>query len=177
MVFAVLVTLAVAGTKIAVGTLSVPTMVGGAALSHLFVLALVGLFVAPAALHLTAALQTVLLIVIVPDRAGVSETVQIIGYATAPCVFAGIPIPTVQAVCTAYGALLLFVGIREVHGTSFVRATIAGALPAVAVFGFGFGGNEAWAVVVPQLASASESLLTSSAVLFRGSVVIKGGAS
>jgi hypothetical protein len=118
----------------------VPTLGGGPAVSAIVGLAFVALLVAPAALHLTAALQTVLLILLVRERAGVSETVQVLAYATAPCVLAGIPIPGLRLVCAAYGAALLALGVGEVHGTSLTRAVVVTAVPSALVFGYGFGG-------------------------------------
>ena len=154
LVFGVLVTLAEVTTRIAVGDVVVPSLAGNPLLSKLFVLALVGLFVAPAVLHLTAALQTLFLILFVSDRGGVSETVQVIGYAVAPCLFAGVPVPSVRAACTVYGTVLLVVGTREVHGTSFVRSTLVAALPAAIVFGYGFRGFRALVTVFPWLDAA-----------------------
>lgn len=122
---------------------SVPTVFGGPVASALLVLALTGLLVAPAILHLVAALQTVLLIPIVRDRGGVSETVQVIAYASAPCALAGPPIPSLRTACALYGAALLILGLREVHGTSTLRAAAAGALPATLLFGVGFRGLDA----------------------------------
>ncbi|WP_327052379.1 YIP1 family protein [Halomicrococcus gelatinilyticus] len=151
LVFGVLVTLVEVTTRIAVGDVAVPDLAGDPLLSKLFVLALVGLFVAPAVLHLTAALQTLLLMAVVSDRGGVSETVQVIAYAVAPCLFAGLPVPAVRAVCTVYGAVLLVVGTREVHDTSYVRATLVAALPAAIVFGYGFRGFRALVTVFPWL--------------------------
>ena len=121
----------------------IPEWALGPAVSAALALAAVTVVIAPAALHLTAALQTVLLIVTVPDRAGVSETVQVIAYAAAPCVAAGVPIPAVRAGCALYASALLVVGLREVHGTTTTRAAIAGAIPAILLFGTVFGGIDA----------------------------------
>jgi hypothetical protein len=99
--------------------------------------------VAPAVLHLVSALQTVLLMLSVPERAGVSETVQVVAYATAPCALAGLPLPGLQAICAGYGAVLLVLGLHEVHGASLPRAVLAAAVPAAIVFGAGFGGSSA----------------------------------
>ncbi|MFB6195987.1 MAG: YIP1 family protein [Haloplanus sp.] len=107
------------------------------------VVLLVGVLIAPALLHLIAALQTLLLLVVVRDRAGVSETVQVIGYATAPAPIAAIPVPELRVICCLYGAVLLILGLETVHDTTRGRATLAGAVPAVLVFGYGFGGLEA----------------------------------
>lgn len=149
MVFGVLVTLVSVASRMAFGELAVGDIAGGSLLTKLLTLALVGLFVAPIVLHLTAALQTVILMVLVPNRAGISETVQVIGYSVAPCLFAGLPVPELRAVCTLYGALLLVVGLREVHKTTYARALLAAALPAVLVFGYGFGGEAVLGRVIP----------------------------
>jgi hypothetical protein len=108
--------------------------------SALLVLVAAGLIVAPATLHLTAALQTILLMIAVRDRAGVSETVQVLAYATAPCALAGIPVPGVRVACAAYGFVLLIVGMSVVHDVSVTRAALVVAVPGIVVFGYAFGG-------------------------------------
>lgn len=140
LVFAMAVVLVEEATRFALVPGAAPTIAGKPMLSTVFWLALATLFVAPAVLHLTAALQTVLLMAVVPDRAGVSETVQVVAYATAPCVFAGIPSPALRVACGVYGAVLFFVGLRRVHGASSLRAVVAGAIPAALVFGYAFRG-------------------------------------
>ena len=121
----------------------IPSFALGPGVSAALALALVAVVIAPATLHLTAALQTVVLILTVPDRAGVSETVQVIAYAAAPCVIAGVPVPTVRAGCAIYAGALLVVGLREVHGTTTTRAVLAGAIPGTLLFGTAFGGIDA----------------------------------
>jgi len=143
LVFAVVVAVAYVSGLFAFVPGRLPSLGGGPAVSAFVGLALVALLVAPAVLHLTAALQTVLLIVLVRNRAGVSETVQVIGYATAPCVFAWVPVPGVAALCGLYATGLLVVGLAVVHRTSLLRAAVAGIGPAVLVFGIGFGGLRA----------------------------------
>lgn len=139
LVFAVVVTLTYVGSRFAFVPGAAP--VGGRPLlSAALALAAAGLIVAPAALHLVAALQTLLLAVLVPDRAGISETVQVIAYATAPCALAGVPVAGLRVACTLYGASLLVVGTAVVHDTSLPRALVATAIPAVLVFGYAFGG-------------------------------------
>ncbi|WP_152041038.1 YIP1 family protein [Salinigranum salinum] len=140
LVFAVVVALVYVATRFLLVPGSVPAIQGGPALSALLALLAVGLLVAPATLHLTAAVQTLLLMVLVRDRAGVSETVQTIAYATAPCALAGVPVPELRAVCALYGTFLLLVGLAEVHGTTLTRAAVAGVLPGSLVFGYAFGG-------------------------------------
>jgi len=109
---------------------------------------LVAVLVAPAALHLLAAIQTLCLMVTVRDRAGVSETVQVLAYATAPCPLAAVPVPELRLVCCLYGAALLVVGLSTVHETTTGRAILAAALPAVLLFGYGFGGFDALLVLL-----------------------------
>ncbi|UPW00646.1 YIP1 family protein [Halorussus gelatinilyticus] len=140
LVFAMTVVLLEEATRFALVPGAAPSVGGRPALAALFGLALATVFVAPAVLHLTAALQTVLLMALVRDRAGTSETVQVIAYATAPCVLAGIPSPTLRGACALYGAVLFFVGLRTVHETSTLRALVAGAIPAAIVFGYAFRG-------------------------------------
>jgi hypothetical protein len=127
---------------------AVPAVADWPALSAAFWLGVAVLLVAPAALHLVAALQTVLLVPFVDDRGTVSETVQVLGYATAPCVLAGVPIPGVRAVVAVWGAVLLVLGISEVHGPWFEPAAVLSALPAAIVFGYGFRGFGAIATLL-----------------------------
>jgi hypothetical protein len=101
---------------------------------------LVGVLIAPAILHLLAALQTIALMIVVRDRAGVSETVQVLGYATAPCPLAAVPVPGLRAACCLYGAALLVIGLVTIHDTTRWRASLTGTLPATLLFGYGFGG-------------------------------------
>lgn len=132
---------ALAGETI-VGT-AYPTLGGQRFLSIVLVFSVIVVLVAPLVLHLVAALQTLLLLPFAPDRSGVSETVQVISYACAPCVFIGVPVPAIQALAAAYSGVLLAVGVSEIHSVSLARATALCVLPAAAVFGIGFGGFEA----------------------------------
>jgi hypothetical protein len=140
LVFAMAVVLVEEATRFALVPGAAPSLGNSAALSAMLGLALATVFVAPAALHLTAALQTILLIAVAPDRGGISETVQVIAYATAPCVFTGVPSPALRTVCALYGTLLFFAGLRAVHRTSLLRTVIAGSIPATLVFGYAFRG-------------------------------------
>ncbi|WP_224268810.1 YIP1 family protein [Haloprofundus salinisoli] len=157
LVFGVLVALCFVGGMLAfssgtvLGTELVPLVADSRAATSLLVLLVVALFVAPATLHLTAALQTVLLVLTVRDRAGVSETVQTIAYATAPCVLAGVPIPELRVVCALYGAGLLAIGISEIHRTSLLRAALVSAIPSVLVFGYAFRGLAPLVALVEEL--------------------------
>lgn len=163
LVFAVSVTLVYLGTRFLLDPSSTPVFGGRPYVSALLVLAAAGLIVAPAVLHLTAALQTVLLILSVRERAGVSETVQVIGYATAPCALAGLPFPKLRVACAAYGFVLLVVGMSVVHDVSLPRAALVVAVPGMIVFGYAFGGLFALEAITglelvttdPPVASAS----------------------
>lgn len=124
----------------------VPAVAESTALSAVVVLAVVLALAAPVGLHLTAAVGTVSLLcasielrdgVRFGERGGVSETVQIVAYASAPMAIAGPAIPELRVLCGAYATVLLLVGIRIVHGTSPVRTLVAGVPPAL--FGYGVG--------------------------------------
>ncbi|WP_049984821.1 YIP1 family protein [Halobellus rufus] len=151
LVFAVVVAVAYAVGLFAFKPGRIPSLAGGQAVSAAVSLALVALVLAPAALHFTAAIQTVALILTVRDRGGISETVQVIAYATAPCVLAGYPSPWLRAACALYGAALLVVGLRTVHRTTTTRAAVAAAIPAVLLFGSAFGGIDAGRAVFRAL--------------------------
>jgi hypothetical protein len=107
--------------------------------------------VAPAGVHLTAALQTIILMGTVEDRAGVSETVQVLCYATAPCVLVGLANPWVTGAVAVWGATLFVVGLSEVHGVPLATALAAATVPAALAFGYGFGGFESLTMVAEQV--------------------------
>ena len=127
-------------SRVLTGTAAYPVLGNRPTVSVVFWLAIATVLVAPAGLHLVAALQTVILVPFTEERAGVSETVQVFAYAGAPCVFAGLPFPTVRLAAAAYGALLLVVGMSEVHGLSLPAAAALSALPSALVFGYAFRG-------------------------------------
>jgi len=144
--FAIAVALVYIGGLLAVqpervlGADRIPILGDSVGVTAVFILLLTAVVAAPAALHLVSAIQTVLLMLTVSDRAGVSETVQIIGYATAPCVVAWVPISGLAALAGVYAAALLIIGLSVVHNTSLLRAALAGVVPAILVFGIAFGG-------------------------------------
>jgi len=140
LVFAATVVFVEELSRVLFGVAAYPVLGGRPVASVVLWLAVGTVLVAPAVLHLTAALQTLLLVPFVPERAGVSETVQVLAYASAPCVFAGVAYPPLRAVATLYGTALLFVGISEVHDVSLARAAGLAAIPAALVFGYGFRG-------------------------------------
>jgi hypothetical protein len=107
---------------------------------------LVTVFVlAPLALHLAAALQTLAFLALstvglARDRGGVSQTVQVVAYATAPCALSGAPVPAFRVVAAAYGFVLLVVGLAVVHDLPPVVAAAAAIVPGTFVFAYAFGG-------------------------------------
>ncbi|SEW30439.1 YIP1 family protein [Halobacterium jilantaiense] len=117
--------------------------------------ALVVMLVTPAAIHALSALQTLALVVVAPSRAGVSETVQVIAYAAAPCVVAGLGVPVVTALAGLWAFALLVVGTRVVHDISWLRALLAAFAPGVLAFGGGFG---AWPAIQTVAAGAGLAL-------------------
>ena len=113
---------------------------GSPLLTAVVVLGVACFLVAPLGLHLAAALATLSLWPLVADRAGVGETVQVVAYAGAPTVLLAIPHPGLRLLAAGYGSVLLVVGLSVVHETSLPRAALAGALPALFVFGYALGG-------------------------------------
>ncbi|GAB3025688.1 YIP1 family protein [Natronobiforma cellulositropha] len=107
-------------------------------LEMLFWLGLVVFLVAPLGLHAVAALQTLCLLLTVDDRAGISQTVQVLAYSSAPCVLAGVAVPELRLLCGIYASALLVYGLSIVHGTSLARAAVAGSIPALFLYGYGF---------------------------------------
>lgn len=96
--------------------------------------------VAPAAIHLTTAASTLLLALLAPERGGISETVQVICYGMAPCVFVGVPAPWLGLVGTVWATDLVVLGLARAHDISVHRAAVVAVPPAAVIFGVGFGG-------------------------------------
>jgi hypothetical protein len=156
--FAAAVVLAAETVRIAAFGGAYPVVSGRPVASAVFWVLLVTVLIAPAGIHLTAAVQTVLLIATIDERAGVSETVQVLCYALAPCVLVGIPDVRVQAVATLWGAGLLVVGMASVHDVPVPTALPVVAGPALLVFGYGFGGVEAITTVGAEIAAGLDRL-------------------
>lgn len=121
---------------------------GSPALTAVVVLGVACFLVAPLVLHLAAALATLSLLPVVDDRAGVGQTVQVVAYAAAPAVFTAVPVPWIRLLAAVYGSVLLVVGLAVVHETSLPRAFLAGAIPAIFVFGLALGGIDALEAVL-----------------------------
>jgi hypothetical protein len=136
------------GVRLAVVPGATPMIAGSRLSSGILTLMLAVLLVTPAALHLVSGLQTILLIPITAERGGVSETVQVLAYATAPCVLAGAPIPALRVVCTLYGTSLYLLGLTIVHDLDPWQTAVAGILPAGIVFGLAFRGFPALMAVL-----------------------------
>jgi hypothetical protein len=140
--FAAAVILVAEGGRIAVGG-TYPVAGGQPTASAVLWVLLVTVLVTPAGIHLTAALQTLVLMATVEDRAGVGETVQVICYALAPCVFLWVPSVWVQSAVVLWGVGLLVVGTATVHDIPLAKAVPVVAVPALVAFGYGLGGNDA----------------------------------
>jgi len=141
--FAAAVVLLGESSRIALAGGQYPVISGQPTASAVLWVLFVTVLVAPAGIHLVAALQTVILIASVEDRAGVSETVQVLCYALAPCVFVGAPDVWVKSLVVLWGAGLLVVGIATVHDVPVLLAVVVTAVPGLLVFGYGFGGVDA----------------------------------
>lgn len=122
-----------------VGALSHPALGSGGWLSAAIWIVLRVVVVTPVALHLLAAVATVILVAVAPDRGGVSETVQVIAYSMAPVPLLSIELVGVQAVAALYGVILMWYGTRIVHRVPFERALLVVALPAYMLYAMGFG--------------------------------------
>ncbi|GAB3423425.1 YIP1 family protein [Haloparvum alkalitolerans] len=167
--FAVVVALAHAAGWMAADPSAVPGITESMAVSVLIALLATGVLAAPVGLHLTAAVATVSTVLAslerrappadpaaagvlarlglgFRERGGVSETVQVVAYASAPFALAGPPVPALRLAAGAYATGLLLVGLRTVHGTTWPRTLVAG-LPA-ALVGYGV----AYRAVAPLLA-------------------------
>lgn len=138
--FAMAVVLVEESVRLALVPSAIPTIGGSRVGSGLLALALAVLLVTPVALHLFSGLQTLLLMPVVDDRGGVGETVQVMAYATAPCLLAGFPVPALRVACAGYGAGLYVIGLARVHGLAPWRALPLGAIPAWLVFAWAFRG-------------------------------------
>ncbi|EMA67547.1 hypothetical protein C461_07469 [Halorubrum aidingense JCM 13560] len=145
--FAVAVAAAFTLGWIAVDPSVIPGIVESVPLSAVVLFLVVVALGAPVGLHLTAAVATVSVIVAsvefdgglsLRDRGGVSETVQVVAYASSPMALAGPPIPVVRVLCGAYATVLLLIGFRIVHGTTPIRTLVAGLPPAVLGYGIGY---------------------------------------
>lgn len=146
--FAMLVVLLEELTRFVLVDTAYPVIGGQALLSAVLWLGVVVVLVVPLSLHLLAALQTLLLVPFAADRGGVSESVQVLGYATAPCIFAGIPAPEVRALAGLYAFGLLVVGLGVVHRLSRTRAVLLGFLPGLFAYGYGFRALDAALVLL-----------------------------
>jgi hypothetical protein len=157
--FAAAVVLAAEATRLSLVTGGHPVVGGRPVASAVLWVLVVVVLVAPAGIHLTAALQTVILLATVESRAGVSETVQVLCYAMAPCVLVGIPDPLVRTAAAVWGAGLFVVGTSEVHDVGPVTALAVAAVPAGLVFGYGFGGYGAATDVAATVAGRLEAVV------------------
>ncbi|MCG1003454.1 MULTISPECIES: YIP1 family protein [Halobacterium] len=152
LVFAMAVVLVSQGTRLALDPGRALDFPAPSWLAALLTLALAVLLVAPAALHALSAVETLALAAVVPDRGGVSETVQVLAYASAPCALVGVGIPAVTFVCGLWASALLVLGTHIVHDTSLPRALLAVLVPGALAYGSGFGWFGATVALFPPAA-------------------------
>jgi len=155
LVFAMAVVLLYEGTRLALDPGRALAFPAPTWLAAVLTLALAGLLVAPAALHALSAVETLVLVAVAPDRGGVSETVQVLAYASAPCALVGVSVPAVTFVCGLWAFALLVVGTRIVHDASLPRAVAAALVPGVLAYGSGFGWFTATIALFPWTASVA----------------------
>jgi hypothetical protein len=137
--FAAFVLLAAEATRIVTVPDAHPIVAEQPMASAVFWLLALVVVVMPAGIHLTAALQTLFLIGFVEERAGVSETVQVICYALAPLAFLGVPNVWVQCLVGLWASGLFVLGIAEVHDVPLWRAFGVAVVPVTLLVGYGFG--------------------------------------
>ncbi|MFD1515219.1 YIP1 family protein [Halomarina rubra] len=145
LVFAVVVAMCHLAVRFALEAEPLPNVTGRPTGLLVFGFLVSALILAPLALHLAAALQTLVFLALstlglARNRGGVSQTVQVVAYATAPCALSGAPIPALRVAAAAYGFLLLVVGLTVVHDLSPAVALLAALVPGTFVFGYAFGG-------------------------------------
>jgi len=135
-----------------------PVLADQPAASAILWLLAVMVLVTPAGIHLTAALQTVILMAGSEERAGVSETVQVICYSLGPLAFLGVPSPWVRAAVVLWAGALFVYGMATVHEFSLPRALALSVVPAIVLLGYGFGGNAAFVAVADRLAELIDAV-------------------
>lgn len=137
--FAAVVVFVAELTRIATVSGAYPVIAGQPLASAALWLLATVVLVMPAGIHLTAALQTVVLIGTVEERAGVSETVQVICYALAPLALLGVPSIWLQAAVGLWSLGLMVLGMAVVHDISLPRAVGVAGVPVLLLVGYGFG--------------------------------------
>lgn len=135
--FAMLVVLLEESTRLYLLPDARPMVSGSYVIGSILFVAIAALLIAPLSLHAFAALETFLLLG-VESRGGVSETVQVLAYASAPCVFIGIPVPEIRVLAGLWTAVLLAVGFRVVHDLPYPLAVIYPMPAAILAVGYGF---------------------------------------
>lgn len=153
LVFAMLVVLLEESTRLYMLPEARPMVSGSEVIGSILFVALAALLIAPLSLHAFAAIETLVLLGS-PSRGGVSETVQVLAYASAPCVFIGLPIPEIRVVAGLWTALLLVVGFHVVHGLRYPLAVLYPMPAAVIAVGYGFRWFGAVVEVFPAVGAA-----------------------
>jgi hypothetical protein len=153
LLFAMLVVLVEEGTRLALVPAARPVVGGSDLVGGVLFVAVVTLLVTPLGLHAIAAVETLVLLV-APTRAGISETVQVLAYAGAPCALAGLPYPALRTVTGVWAMGLLIVGFHVVHDLRYPVAVVLATPAAVLGIGYGFRWFGAAVDLLPGLAGA-----------------------
>lgn len=151
--FAMLVVLVEESTRLYLVPDARPMVSESYVIGSILFIAIAALLIAPLSLHAFAALETLILLGS-PSRGGVSETVQVLAYASAPCVFIGIPVPELRVILGLWTAGLLAVGFRVVHDLPYPLAVIYPMPAAIVAVGYGFRWFGAVVEVFPAIGDA-----------------------
>lgn len=135
--FAIAVVLIEESSRLLLVPAARPMLDGSALVGSVIFVAIAALLITPLALHAFAALETLVLLA-APSRGGVSETVQVLAYASAPCILAGIPSPELRIVVGLWAAGLLAVGFHVVHDLRYPAAVVFATPAAILAIGYGF---------------------------------------
>lgn len=157
--FAATVVFFAESVRLATTTDAYPVVADQPAASAILWLLAIMVLLTPAGIHLTAAIQTVLLVGGTEERAGVSETVQVICYSLAPLALLGLPSVWVKAAVVLWAASLFVYGMATVHDIWLPKAAGLAAVPALVLLGYGFGGNAAVLEAGDRIVAVVERIL------------------
>lgn len=135
--FAIVVVLIEETSRLLLVPTARPILDGNDVLGSVIFVALAAFLITPLALHAFAAVETLVLLA-APSRGGVSETVQVLAYASAPCVLAGIPSPELRIIVGLWAFGLLVVGFHVVHELRYAAAAVFATPAAALAIGYGF---------------------------------------
>lgn len=151
--FAIAIVLVEESTRLWLVPTARPVLNGNDVLGAVLFVALAAFLITPLSLHAFAALETLVLLA-APSRGGVSETVQVLAYASAPCILAGIPSPELRIVVGLWTTALLIAGFHVVHDLRYTVAAVFVTPAAILGVGYGFRWFGAVVDVFPVIGDA-----------------------